>query len=250
MTHKRSWSAKSISAASARRGTRRRTSVRSACRFACSAGWGDSCPTTTARRPTRFALGARIWASDPHASGGAALRPPALARQFVPAPGKPPPARCRLILQLVRDRISEDDCVSGYLLDGFPRTITQAEGMKNLGIGVDFVVELQVADEEIIERMSGRRIHSASGRVYHVKFNPPKTENLDDETGDQLIQRDDDTEQTVRKRLEIYHTQTAPLIDYYSVNEDKNSDDGPVFVRISGSGNMEEISKNIFELLQ
>jgi len=155
-----------------------------------------------------------------------------------------------LILQLVRDRISEDDCVSGYLLDGFPRTITQAEGMKNLGIGVDFVVELQVADEEIIERMSGRRIHSASGRVYHVKFNPPKTENLDDETGDQLIQRDDDTEQTVRKRLEIYHTQTAPLIDYYSVNEDKNSDDGPVFVRISGSGNMEEISKNIFELLQ
>ena len=155
-----------------------------------------------------------------------------------------------LILQLVRDRISEDDCVSGYLLDGFPRTITQAEGMKNLGIGVDFVVELQVADEEIIERMSGRRIHSASGRVYHVKFNPPETENLDDETGDQLIQRDDDTEQTVRKRLEIYHTQTAPLIDYYSVNEDKNSDDGPVFVRISGSGNMEEISKNIFELLQ
>jgi len=155
-----------------------------------------------------------------------------------------------LILQLVRDRISEDDCVSGYLLDGFPRTITQAEGMKNLGIGVDFVVELQVADEEIIERMSGRRIHSASGRVYHVKFNPPKTENLDDETGDQLIQRDDDTEQTVRKRLEIYHTQTAPLIDYYSVNEDKNSDDRPVFVRISGSGNMEEISKNIFELLQ
>ena len=155
-----------------------------------------------------------------------------------------------LILQLVRDRISEDDCVLGYLLDGFPRTITQAEGMKKLGIGVDFVVELQVADEEIIERMSGRRIHSASGRVYHVKFNPPKTENLDDETGDQLIQRDDDTEQTVRKRLEIYHTQTAPLIDYYSVNENKNSDDGPVFVRISGSGNMEEISKNIFELLQ
>ena len=155
-----------------------------------------------------------------------------------------------LILQLVRDRISEDDCASGYLLDGFPRTITQAEGMKKLGIDVDFVVELQVADEEIIERMSGRRIHLASGRVYHVKFNPPKTENLDDKTGEQLIQRDDDAEQTVRKRLEVYHKQTASLIDYYSVNEDKSSDDDPIFMRINGSGDLKEISKNIFGLLQ
>jgi adenylate kinase len=155
-----------------------------------------------------------------------------------------------LILQLVRDRISEHDCISGYLLDGFPRTIAQAEGMKELGIDVDFVVELQVADEKIIERMSGRRIHLASGRVYHVKFNPPKTENLDDETGEPLIQRDDDAEQTVRKRLEIYHQQTAPLIDYYSDNEDKNSGDDPIFVRINGSGDMKEISKNIFGLLQ
>ena len=137
-----------------------------------------------------------------------------------------------LILQLVKDRISEDDCGSGYLLDGFPRTIAQAEGMKKLGIDVEFVVELQVADEEIIERMSGRRIHLASGRVYHVKFNPPKTENLDDETGEPLIQRDDDAEQTVRMRLEVYHNQTAPLIDYYSVSEDIRSDDDPVFVRI------------------
>lgn len=141
-----------------------------------------------------------------------------------------------LILQLVRDRISEDDCASGYLLDGFPRTIAQAEGMKKLGIGVDFVVELQVVDAEIIERISGRRIHLASGRVYHVKFNPPKTENLDDESGEPLIQRDDDTEQTVRKRLQVYHEQTAPLIDYYSGNEDKNSDDDPVLVRVNGSG--------------
>jgi len=155
-----------------------------------------------------------------------------------------------LILQLVRDRISKDDCASGYLLDGFPRTIAQAEGMKKLGIDVDFVVELQVADEEIIERMSGRRIHLASGRVYHVKFNPPKTENLDDETGESLIQRDDDTEQTVRKRLQVYHEQTAQLIDYYSVNEDKSSDDDPTLVRINGSGDLKEISKNIFELLQ
>jgi len=155
-----------------------------------------------------------------------------------------------LILQLVKDRISEDDCASGYLLDGFPRTIAQAEGMKKLGIDVEFVVELQVADEEIIERMSGRRIHLASGRVYHVKFNPPKTENLDDETGEPLIQRDDDAEQTVRMRLEVYHKQTAPLIDYYSVSEDIRSDDDPVFVRINGSGDMKEISKNIFGLLQ
>ena len=155
-----------------------------------------------------------------------------------------------LILQLVRDRISEDDCASGYLLDGFPRTIAQAEGMKKLGIGVDFVVELQVADAEIIERISGRRIHLASGRVYHVKFNPPKTENLDDESGEPLIQRDDDTEQTVRKRLQVYHEQTAPLIDYYSGNGDKNSDDDPVLVRVNGSGDLNEISKNIFGLLQ
>ena len=155
-----------------------------------------------------------------------------------------------LILQLVRDRISKDDCASGYLLDGFPRTIAQAGGMKKLGIDVDFVVELQVADEEIIERMSGRRIHLASGRVYHVKFNPPKTENLDDETGESLIQRDDDTEQTVRKRLQVYHEQTAQVIDYYSVNEDKSSDDDPTLVRINGSGDLKEISKNIFELLQ
>lgn len=155
-----------------------------------------------------------------------------------------------LILQLVRDRISKDDCTSGYLLDGFPRTIAQAEGMKKLGIDVDFVVELQVADEEIIERMSGRRIHPASGRVYHVKFNPPKTENLDDETGESLIQRDDDTEQTVRKRLQVYHKQTAQLIDYYSDNEDKSSGDDPTLVRINGSGDLKEISKNIFGLLQ
>lgn len=155
-----------------------------------------------------------------------------------------------LILQLVRDRISEDDCASGYLLDGFPRTIAQAEGMEKLGIGVDFVVELQVVDAEIIERISGRRIHLASGRVYHVKFNPPKTENLDDESGEPLIQRDDDTEQTVRKRLQVYHEQTAPLIDYYSDNEDKNSDDDPVLVRVNGSGDLNEISKNIFGLLQ
>jgi len=133
-----------------------------------------------------------------------------------------------LILQLVKDRISENDCTSGYLLDGFPRTIVQAEGMKKLGIDVDFVVELQVKDEEIIERMGGRRIHPASGRVYHVKFNPPKIEDQDDETGEALIQRDDDAEHTVRKRLDVYHEQTAPLIDYYSTINDESLEIAPV----------------------
>jgi len=154
-----------------------------------------------------------------------------------------------LILQLVKERISENDCNSGYLFDGFPRTITQAEGMKKLGINVDFVVELEVDDGEIIERMGGRRIHPASGRVYHVKFNPPKAENQDDETGEALIQRDDDAEQTVRKRLDVYHKQTAPLIDYYSENKDKNSEKDPVYVKTNGSGELNEISEIIFGLL-
>jgi len=155
-----------------------------------------------------------------------------------------------LILQLVKDRITENDCNSGYLLDGFPRTIAQAEGMKNLGIDVDYVVELQVDDDEIIERMGGRRIHPASGRVYHVKFNPPKTENQDDETGEALIQRDDDAEDTVRKRLDVYHEQTAPLIDYYSANKDENLETDPVYIRTNGSGELKVISETIFSLLQ
>jgi len=155
-----------------------------------------------------------------------------------------------LILQLVKDRISGNDCTSGYLLDGFPRTIAQAEGMKKLGIDVDFVVELQVNDEEIIERMGGRRIHPASGRVYHVKFNPPKIENQDDETGEALIQRDDDAEDIVRKRLDVYHEQTAPLIEYYSTNKDERLELDPVYVRTSGSGELKVISETIFSLLQ
>jgi len=155
-----------------------------------------------------------------------------------------------LILQLVKDRITENDCSSGYLLDGFPRTIAQAEGMEKLGINVDFVVELQVNDDDIIERMGGRRIHSASGRVYHVKFNPPKVENQDDETGEALIQREDDAEQTVRKRLDVYHKQTAPLIDYYSTSKDERSETDPVYVKTNGSGELKVISETIFGLLQ
>ena len=154
-----------------------------------------------------------------------------------------------LILQLVQDHISESDCIAGYLFDGFPRTIAQAEGMKKMGIDVDFVLELQVDDDEIIERMSGRRIHPASGRVYHVKFNPPQTENQDDETGEALIQRDDDAEHIVRKRLDIYHQQTAPLIDYYSSSEDESLETDPVYIKTNGSGKMKEISETIFGLL-
>ena len=128
-----------------------------------------------------------------------------------------------------------------------PRVVTN---LKSQIIDVDFVVELQVNDEEIIERIGGRRIHPASGRVYHVKFNPPKIENQDDETGEALIQRDDDAEDTVRKRLDVYHEQTAPLINYYSTSKDERLESDPVYVRTSGSGDLKVISESIFSLLQ
>ncbi|MGH8119592.1 MAG: adenylate kinase [Gammaproteobacteria bacterium] len=151
-----------------------------------------------------------------------------------------------LILQLVKERITKDDCRSGYLFDGFPRTIAQAEGMRNAGIGIDAVVELQLNDEEIIKRMSGRRVHPASGRTYHVQFNPPRVVNKDDETGEPLVQRDDDREETVRKRLEVYHTQTAPLINFYSQQADR----GMVrYIRIDGAGDVGEISKQLITQL-
>jgi len=151
-----------------------------------------------------------------------------------------------LILKLVRERITADDCRSGYLFDGFPRTIAQAEGMQSAGIGIDAVVELQLSDEEIIKRMSGRRVHSASGRTYHVLFNPPRVANMDDETGEPLVQRDDDKEETVRKRLEVYHAQTAPLIDYYS----RQADHGMVrYIRVNGAGDVGEISKLLIKQL-
>ena len=121
-----------------------------------------------------------------------------------------------IIIGLVKDRLLQDDCKSGYLFDGFPRTIPQAEAMKSAGVALDFVLEIDVADSEIVERMSGRRVHLASGRTYHVKFNPPKVAGKDDETGEDLIQRDDDKEETVKNRLKIYHAQTQPLVDYYN----------------------------------
>ena len=120
-----------------------------------------------------------------------------------------------LILGLVRERVSEPDCAHGYLFDGFPRTVPQAQAMRDLGLNVDHVIQIEVDDEEIIRRMSGRRVHLASGRTYHVEFNPPKNEGVDDVTGEPLIQRDDDQEQTVRKRLEVYHSQTQPVVEFY-----------------------------------
>ena len=151
-----------------------------------------------------------------------------------------------LILQLVKERITADDCSSGYLFDGFPRTIAQAEGMQACGISIDAVVELQLNDDEIINRMSGRRVHPASGRTYHVLFNPPMVANIDNETGEPLVQRDDDKEETVRKRLEVYHAQTAPLIQYYSLQ----AASGLVrYIPINGAGDVGEISKQLIKQL-
>jgi len=149
-----------------------------------------------------------------------------------------------LILQLVKERISEDDCKPGYLFDGFPRTIVQAEGMKKFGIDVDVVVEIQLDDDTIIKRLSGRRVHPASGRIYHVIFNPPKEGNIDDITGESLVQRDDDREETVRKRLQVYHKQTSPLINYYK----SEADSGVIrYVEIDGSGEVDAITEKIID---
>ena len=153
----------------------------------------------------------------------------------------------RLILDLVQQRITEPDCKNGYLFDGFPRTIAQAEGMQSSGIEINAVVELYLDDAEIIKRMSGRRIHPASGRSYHVIFNPPKVEDFDDITGEPLVQREDDNEDTVRKRLQVYHEQTAPLIEYYSELAGTNS---IIYVRVSGIGDVEEIGKTIINNLK
>ena len=154
-----------------------------------------------------------------------------------------------IILGLVKDRIAKDDCTNGFLFDGFPRTITQAESLKTQGVDIDNIVEIAVDDEEIIKRMSGRRVHLASGRTYHVTFNPPKVEGKDDETGEDLIQRDDDKEETVRERLNVYHQQTEPLIDYYSNWAESGDTKAPKYARINGIGKVEEIRDQIFTAL-
>lgn len=155
-----------------------------------------------------------------------------------------------IIINLVKERIAQPDCVNGFLFDGFPRTIPQADAMKAAGVPIDFVVEIDVADAEIIKRMSGRRVHPASGRTYHVDFNPPKAHGRDDVTGEPLIQRDDDKEETVRKRLEVYHQQTEPLIDYYSECSASGGKGAPHYIKIAGIGTVEEIRDLIFAALK
>ena len=151
-----------------------------------------------------------------------------------------------IILGLIDERLKQDDCNNGYLFDGFPRTLAQADSLKNNGIPVDAVVEIDVDDNEIIKRMSGRRVHLASGRTYHVTFNPPKEEGKDDETGEPLIQRDDDKEDTVKERLNVYHDQTEPLIAYYSKWAAAGGEGAPRYVKINGIGKVDEIRDAIF----
>ncbi len=154
-----------------------------------------------------------------------------------------------IILGLVKERITEDDCKNGYLFDGFPRTIAQAEGMLAASIEVEFVVEIRVDDEAIIRRMSGRRVHLDSGRTYHLEFNPPKEDGVDDVTGEPLIQRDDDQEETVRKRLNVYHDQTSPLIEFYT-SMSNNQDINLNYVAVDGMQDVETVSSKILSKLK
>ncbi|EHP42948.1 adenylate kinase [Cupriavidus basilensis OR16] len=159
-----------------------------------------------------------------------------------------------IIIGLVKDRLQAADCKDGYLFDGFPRTIPQAEAMKEAGVAIDYVLEIDVPFDAIIERMSGRRVHVASGRTYHVKYNPPKTEGVDDATGEALIQRDDDKEETVKKRLDVYSQQTRPLVDYYSkwaAGGDASAKVAPPqYRKIAGVGSVEDITSRVFDALK
>ncbi len=155
-----------------------------------------------------------------------------------------------IIMGMVKERILDADCKNGYLFDGFPRTLAQADALKEAGVFVDAVVEIDVPDEEIIKRMSGRRVHMASGRTYHVVFNPPKEAGKDDETGEPLIQRDDDQEDTVKARLKVYHDQTEPLIQYYSTWAKQGGDGAPGYVKVNGIGDVKEIRDSIISGLE
>ena len=155
-----------------------------------------------------------------------------------------------IIIGLVKERIAQPDCAAGFLFDGFPRTIPQAEAMKQAGVKLDYVLEIDVPFDAIIERMSGRRSHPASGRTYHVKFNPPKEEGKDDVTGEPLVQRDDDKEETVQKRLQVYDEQTRPLVDYYSTWAKSEPDAAPKYRAISGTGTVEEITSRALAALK
>jgi adenylate kinase len=172
------------------------------------------------------------------------------AKRFMDAGELVPDA---LIINLVKERLLEADCKNGYLFDGFPRTLPQAEAMKEAGVAIDYVLEIDVPFDEIIVRMSGRRTHPASGRSYHVKFNPPKVEGKDDITGEPLIQREDDKEETVKKRLDVYVAQTKPLVDYYQQWAQRGVENGlsaPQYRRISGLGTVDEIRQRVFDALK
>ncbi|MEZ5727521.1 MAG: adenylate kinase [Burkholderiaceae bacterium] len=155
-----------------------------------------------------------------------------------------------IIIDIIRERLGQPDCANGYLLDGVPRTIPQAEALRASGLDVDFVIEIDVPDAEIITRMAGRRVHPGSGRTYHVTFNPPKVAGKDDVTGEDLVQREDDSEKTVRKRLRIYHDQTRALVDYYSKWAATGDPRAPLFRHVSGMGSVDEITTRVFQALQ
>ncbi|MHB1657489.1 MAG: adenylate kinase [Burkholderiales bacterium] len=155
-----------------------------------------------------------------------------------------------IIIGLVKDRIQQADCAHGFLFDGFPRTIPQAEALKTAGVAIDYVVEIDVPDQEIIQRMAGRRVHLPSGRTYHIRFNPPKTPDIDDISGEALIQRDDDNEETVKKRLDVYHAQTEPLIQYYSAWAAAADQSAPRYVKIRGTGDVDKIRADILAALK
>lgn len=152
-----------------------------------------------------------------------------------------------IIIGLVKVRIAQDDCRNGFLFDGFPRTIPQADALKEAHIKLDHVLEIVVSDQEIIKRISGRRVHVASGRIYHVDFNPPKRAGVDDVSGELLVQRDDDREETIRKRLEVYHTQTEPLIEYYQQWAASSDSNAPKFHRVAGTGSVEVIFRSLLD---
>ena len=155
-----------------------------------------------------------------------------------------------IIIGLVKERLRDHDCGNGCLFDGFPRTVPQAEAMRHSGVDLDFVLEIDVDEDEIIQRMSGRRVHPGSGRVYHVKFNPPKVPGKDDVTGEPLIQRDDDKEETVRRRLQVYRQQTRPLVDYYAKWAAQGDARAPKYRKISGMGSVAEIRDRVFAALK
>lgn len=154
-----------------------------------------------------------------------------------------------IIIALIEERVQQDDCRNGFLLDGFPRTIPQAEALKDQGISIDYVVEIAVDDEEIVQRLAGRRVHPASGRIYHVKYDPPKVDGKDDETGEPLVQREDDQEDTIRKRLEVYHSQTEPLVGYYQDWASSQPEQAPKYVRVDGVGSLDDIREQILSKL-